>query len=269
MMIIILEVLIAIMSIGVFLVSAFLFGKAERERTVYIILDEKEMRRESRYMFAATLSMIFPLIMTAFCLAFFMDNGHIAAGIISVIICWAMSCFLPVIITKLHYAIVNRRIYKIPDGRSYFDMTPVNDPSLMDKWYQEEAFEFSDLEHPESLDLFLNFLVGSGLLKEPRRVSLYTYTRDQFLDKYPFYGSEDYRIRDSVYGVVPFADLGCTEEDVIRAMDKYPYPGGFTIFSDKVNGTTSCHGGYKFLYEQFLPEFRVFNEKSKPRILPY
>lgn len=177
---------------------------------------------------------------------------HYNVGVLSFVFFWGL---IPVII-KIYNHYLNSEVYKIRDCKRFFHMAPVKDTSVMDSWYREGGIVINNFEG-KFLDLFYNWLRDTGVLKE-NDVTLYTFTRDQFMDKYSFH--DGYRIKGHKFAILPIKDTGVDMNRLMHLWEDYGYFYRYTDFNSMVNGTYNIREcGLQHRFRERIENFISFS----------
>lgn len=179
------------------------------------------------FLFLVVLFVIAPLIAAS---GFFIYK-HYNLGVLSFVLFWGL---IPIII-NVYNRYLNNEVYRIRDCKRFFHMAPVMDTSVMDAWYKDGGIVINNFEG-KFLDLFYNWLRDTGILKEAD-VTLYTFTRDQFMNKYSFHDGS--RIRGDKFAMLPIKDTKINMNMLMNLREGYGYFYRYTDFNSMVNGTYS------------------------------
>ena len=186
------------------------------------------------------------------CASGFFAYKHYILGMVSMVLFWGL---IPIII-KVYNRYLNNEVYKVHDCKRFFHMAPVEDTSVMDRWYKEGGIVINNFE-AKYLDLFYNWLRDTGMLKG-EDVTLYTFTRDQFMDKYAFH--DGCHIKGEKFAMLPIKETTADMETLKELWEDYDYFYRYTDFNSMVNGTYNmAECGLQHRFKDKIENFISYN----------
>lgn len=192
-------------------------------------LDRNSHDRVVRRMFMLVLIL---LTLTAIILtSFLFVKRQYSWGSVTFIV---LTGLIPVVVMGYgHY--LNKQVYKVKECRKLFDMVPVEDTSVMDRWYKNGGIVINNFES-KFLDLYYNWLRDTGLISSGN-VTLYTFTRKEFISRYPFHDGTG--INGDKFAMLPIKDLSGDMDTLKGLWKSHGYFYRYTDFNSMVNGTYS------------------------------